>query len=71
MSVIGKSLIIFGIILIVVGALMVFGAKFPWFGKLPGDIYVQNKTFSFYFPVTTCILLSALLTLIFFLIGRR
>lgn len=71
MSVIGKSLIIFGIILIVVGALMVFGAKLPWFGKLPGDIYVQNKTFSFYFPVTTCILLSALLTLIFFLIGRR
>jgi len=71
MGIIGKSLIFFGIILIAVGALMVFGAKLPWFGKLPGDIYIQNKTFSFYFPVATCILLSALLTLIFFLIGRR
>jgi len=71
MNIIGKFLILFGIILIVVGAVMVLGAKIPHFGKLPGDIYVQNKTFSFYFPVTTCILLSIVLTVIFFLIGRK
>ncbi len=67
----GKSLIFFGIVLIVVGALFVVFGKIPWFGRLPGDIVIKNEGFTFYFPVVTMILLSLFLTIIFNIIGRR
>jgi len=71
MSLIGKTLILLGITLIIIGAIFVLGVRIPWIGRLPGDIYVQKKTFSFYFPAATCILISVIATFIFFLIGRR
>ena len=71
MQEIGKTLIIFGIILIGVGLLLAFFNKIPFLGKLPGDIYIQKKNFSFYFPITTSILLSIVLSLIFWLWSRR
>jgi len=71
MSLIGKTLILLGITLIIIGTIFILGIRIPWIGRLPGDIYVQKKTFSFYFPVTTCILISAIATFIFFVIGRR
>lgn len=67
----GKLLILFGLILAIVGGLMLFIGKVPYIGKLPGDIYVQRKNFSFYFPLTTSILLSIVLTLLFSLFSRR
>ena len=67
----GKLLILFGLILAAVGGLMLFIGKVPYIGKLPGDIYVQRKNFSFYFPLTTSILLSIVLTLLFSLFSRR
>ena len=67
----GKLLILFGLILAAVGGLMLFIGKVPYIGKLPGDIYVQRNNFSFYFPLTTSILLSIVLTLLFSLFGRR
>ena len=66
-----KLLIVFGLILAVVGGLILFVGKIPFIGRLPGDIYIQRKNFSFYFPLTTSILLSILLTILFSLFRRR
>lgn len=71
MQEIGKTLIIFGIILIALGVLLVFFNKIPFLGKLPGDISIQKKNFTFYFPFATCILISIILSLIFWLWPRR
>lgn len=67
----GKTLMILGGVVFVVGLLLYFGGKIPWLGRLPGDIHVERENFSFYFPVVTCILLSIILTVIFNLFGRR
>jgi len=67
----GKILIFIGIILIIAGILFMFGAKIPWFGKLPGDIYIKKENFTFYFPLATSILLSIILSLILLFIGKR
>ncbi|HMK55829.1 MAG TPA: DUF2905 domain-containing protein [Dissulfurispiraceae bacterium] len=67
----GRSLIIIGAVILVIGLVLTLSGKLPWLGRLPGDIIVQKKNFSFYFPIATSILLSLLLTLIFWLIGRK
>jgi hypothetical protein len=67
----GKLLILFGLTLAAVGGVLLLIGKVPYIGKLPGDIYVQRKNFSFYFPLTTSILLSIVLTLLFSLFTRR
>lgn len=67
----GKILIIVGIGMVLLGGLVLISDRIPWLGKLPGDIYVKRDGFSFYFPITTCIILSILLTLLFYLLGRR
>lgn len=46
-----------------VGALLWLGPKLPWLGRLPGDLSVERSNFRFYFPMTTCIIVSLLLTL--------
>ena len=66
----GRLLVVFGIILVVLGGLFMLGGKLPWLGRLPGDIIVERKNFSFYFPLATSLLLSLLLTLIFWLFRR-
>lgn len=66
----GKLLIIIGIILILAGLWLTYSDKFPFFGKLPGDISIERNNFKFYFPITTCIILSILISLILFLINR-
>lgn len=66
---IGKYLIIIGILIVGVGAALTFWGKIPFLGKLPGDIKIENENFTFYFPVVTSIILSVLLSLIFFLIN--
>lgn len=66
-----RLLIVFGLILAVVGGLILFVGKVPFIGRLPGDIYIQRKNFSFYFPLTTSILLSILMTILFSLFRRR
>lgn len=70
MSGIGRSLIITGLVLVVAGVVITFSPRIPWLGKLPGDIHVQRENFSFFFPLTTCILLSLLLSLILWLLRR-
>jgi DUF2905 family protein len=71
----GKVLVGFGVVMIALGVgLFIAGnlsGRVPWLGRLPGDIYVQRDNWRFYFPLTTSILISIVLTLIFSLIGRR
>lgn len=68
---IGKMLVILGGVLVVVGLLFMLGSRFSFLGlgHLPGDIQYKGKNTSFYFPLTTCILLSGVVTLIFWLIS--
>ncbi len=68
---IGKFLIITGIIISAVGGLFLISGKLPWIGKLPGDIVIQRKNFTFYFPVVTSILLSIIISFILWFLGRR
>ncbi len=67
----GKYIIFIGIGIIVVGLLIyLFHDKLHWFGRLPGDIRVERENFRFYFPITTMILLSLLLTVLLSIIRR-
>jgi uncharacterized protein HemY len=66
----GKSLIYIGIVLVILGLLFSLGGKIPWLGHLPGDIYIQRGRFTFYFPVTTCLLISIIMTLILYFFRR-
>lgn len=61
---IGRTLLVVGAVLFVVGLLLTFGARVPGLGRLPGDIVVRKGNFTFYFPLVTSILLSLLLTAI-------
>ncbi len=60
-----KTFIVLGIVLILAGVILSFAGKISWLGRLPGDIAIKRENFSFYFPLTTCLLLSALLSLVF------
>jgi hypothetical protein len=70
MAELGKTLILLGGVLVVVGVLLTLGGKLPWLGRLPGDIVIQRDNFTFYFPLTTSILLSVVLSLLFMLFRR-
>lgn len=59
-----KALIALGVGIAVFGVLLYFGGKIG-VGRLPGDIYIRRGSFSFYFPIATCILASIILTLVF------
>ena len=67
----GKFLIVLGIVIIAIGGLLLFSGKIPWIGKLPGDILIQKKNYTIYFPLATSILISLIISLIFWLFGRR
>ncbi len=66
-----KMLILFGVILALLGGLLLLAGKIPFIGRLPGDFYFRGERWSFYFPLTTSILISILLTLLFSLFSRR
>lgn len=70
MSDLARALIVIGIILVVVGLALLLVPKIPGLGKLPGDIVIKRENFSFYFPLGTCILISIILSLIFWLFRR-
>ncbi len=70
MAPLGKSLVLLGLVLVVAGAVLWASSSVPFLGRLPGDIYIRRGNFSFYFPLTTCILVSALLSLLFFALRR-
>ena len=61
----GKLLIIAGVSLIILGAILLLGGKVPYFGKLPGDIYIKKGNFLFYAPIVSFLLLSVIISIIF------
>jgi hypothetical protein len=66
MQYIGKILIILGIGIAVAGIILYFaGNKLSWLGHLPGDIRIERENFRFYFPITTMLIISVLVTIIF------
>jgi len=67
----GRILIVIGLVIAGIGLVMVSAGKIPLLGKLPGDFFFRGKNFSFYFPMTTSILISVILTLILWFINRR
>ena len=70
MSHMGKWLITIGLIIALAGVIITFAGKVPWLGKLPGDITIRRENFSFYFPLTTSIVLSILLSFILWVIRK-
>ena len=68
---VGRLLIFAGIFLIVVGILVTYADGLPFrLGRLPGDIAIEGKNGSFYFPIVTCLLLSVVLTLLSWVVNR-
>ncbi len=69
----GKVLIAIGLVCVAAGIIVLIGERFPFFrmGRLPGDIVYRRGNFSFYLPWVTCLLISLLLTLLFWVFGRK
>jgi hypothetical protein len=68
---IGKFLIALGVIVFAVGGVLLLSGKVPWIGRLPGDLLIQKKNFTFYFPLATSLFLSLLLTFIFWVLRHK
>ncbi len=67
----GKTLVIIGIIFAIAGLVLTFGSKIPYIGRLPGDIRIEKDNFKFYFPITTSIIISILLSIILNLFNKK
>lgn len=67
----GRGLILLGLLLVVVGIWVSVGPRLPWLGHLPGDLVIQRERFTFFFPLTTCLVLSVLLSLVAWLFFKR
>jgi Protein of unknown function (DUF2905) len=69
----GRLFIILGVVFLALGLWLTFAPhlSFGKFGRLPGDIHIKRDNFTFYFPITTCILVSLLLTLLFSILSRK
>jgi hypothetical protein len=70
MNELAKGLILLGAVLIAVGLILLFFQKIPFLGRLPGDILVKRGNFTFSFPLATSIVVSLLISLILYLIGK-
>lgn len=67
---IARALIFLGLAFTSVGLLLLLAPKVPWLGRLPGDIAIERERVSFYFPLTSCLLASLLLSLLLWVVGR-
>jgi hypothetical protein len=71
----GKMLLLFGVAMVLLGLVLLvaghFSGKVPWLGRLPGDIHIESGSWTFYFPLATCLIVSLVLTLLFSFFGRR
>ena len=70
MSEFAKTLIFFGLLLVVIGFILSLVGRLPWLGNLPGDITIQRGRFTYYFPITTCIVISVLISLVLYFFRR-
>jgi hypothetical protein len=67
----GRILIVFGVVVVLIGVLLVFAGRLPWFGRLPGDVVIQRGPVTVYFPIMTSIVVSIVLTVLLNLFWRR
>jgi hypothetical protein len=67
----GRLLIVVGILVAVIGIILTLAGRLPWLGRLPGDIYVQRGHWTFVFPLATSLLISVVLSIVLWVIGRR
>jgi len=67
----GRMLVVLGIVFFAAGIIVMFAGKIPFVGRLPGDINIHGREWSFHFPIVTALLLSLILTLILNLFFRR
>jgi hypothetical protein len=70
MNNLGKVLVVVGLVIAVVGAMLWSGIGRSWFGRLPGDIHYSRDNFSFHFPIVTCLLISIVLAILFWLFRK-
>jgi hypothetical protein len=68
---IGKLLVVLGLVVVAIGVVVMLAGRLPWFGRLPGDIHIERGNWSFYFPLATSLVLSVVISLVLYLIGRR
>ncbi len=68
---IGRLLVVFGVLIALAGVALLLLGRVPWLGRLPGDIHIERGNWTFYFPLATSLLLSVVLTLILWIVGRR
>ena len=71
MESLGRMLVILGLTLAAAGILVIYSPRVPYLGKLPGDIRIERENFSFYFPLTTCILLSLMVSAILWILRKK
>lgn len=69
-SMLGRVLIVVGLLMVLLGVILVFLPKIPFLGRLPGDICIKKEGFVFYFPITTSIVISLILTLLFYIFRK-
>ena len=71
MAEVGKGIIFIGIVIIIIGIILTFSDKLPFtLGKLPGDIVYKKENASFYFPITTSIIISIIISILLYLFGK-
>lgn len=66
----GRSLIIIGVVLILVGVVVSLSSRIPFIVRLPGDIFIKRDNFTFYFPLATSIIISVIISLILYIFRR-
>ena len=71
MGELGRLLVVFGVLIVLVGLVLMLVGRVSWLGRLPGDIVVHRGNWTFYFPLATSIVISVVLSLVLYLIGRR
>jgi hypothetical protein len=68
---VGRMLIVAGVVMVLARVLLTFAGRLPFrLGRLPGDIYVQGRSGSFYFPIVTCLVLSAVFSVVMWILRR-
>jgi hypothetical protein len=67
----GRGIVVFGLVVVAVGGLLMLLPRVPWLGHLPGDVNLERPGFSVHFPIVTCLVVSAVATIILNLFFRR
>lgn len=70
MAALGKALVLAGLGIVAAGLMLMYGGHIPWLGRLPGDLRIEKEGFHLYAPITTCLILSVVLSLVLWAISH-